>query len=363
MKSVAYRYFKNLFLPNKLSFLIFFVTSECNAACPFCLNRDFSSVKNGGEGFSPLELTKEEIKEFASHIKNLPHLLISGGEPFIREDLAEIVSSFYQRSDTRLVTVPTNGYYFETIESNVKKILMKCPGINLRIHLSVNGVGSIHDQTKRLPESFENLKKTYTRLIKLKDKYSNLIMASITVITKELKGHLSELVNFFEREMPFLDDYYITSIRKGRENKEIIYLSSLERNSWKDFEKKQKIKMRRKSFLHIYSSCVLKRADKVINDSFKNRTAILPCLAGMKFIVLKEDGTVFPCEIKANKDMGNIRNFQYDIKKLLMNSRAREVANEIKTRECYCDWGCAMNINLISRWRYCFKIFLDALRY
>lgn len=362
MKPVADAYLKNFFLPNRLSYLVFFVTSKCNANCSFCLNRNFSLPKNKNDENMRIELTKEEIEKIASCLTNLPHLLFSGGEPFMRNDLPEIVKAFYQRSLTRLVIIPTNGYNVETIDASIKKILMDCPDINLRIYLSINGVEEIHDKIKQLPKSFENVMATYGRLCKLKDRYPNLILASISVVTQELIDHLPEFINFLEEKMSSLDYFFLSAIREKKKSIGLLYLPPFEKSLWTDFKRRQRDKKpKMEGIFHAYSDCVLGNTAKVIIDSFRKKKAIVPCLAGRKFIVLKEDGRVFPCEMEANEDIGNIKDFQYNVNKLLKSRRALSILNQIKTKECYCIWSCAININLVNNWRYSFKIFLDAL--
>ena len=74
------------------------VTYRCNARCNMC-NR-YKKPSKPEE-----ELTIETIKK-------LPPMYftnITGGEPFIREDLADIVRELYKKSDR--IVISTNGFF------------------------------------------------------------------------------------------------------------------------------------------------------------------------------------------------------------------------------------------------------------
>ena len=74
------------------------VTYRCNARCNMC-NR-YKKPSKPEE-----ELTVETIKK-------LPQMYftnITGGEPFIREDLGDIVRELYKKSDR--IVISTNGFF------------------------------------------------------------------------------------------------------------------------------------------------------------------------------------------------------------------------------------------------------------
>ena len=82
--------YNTLFLHKYPISLIHFVTQRCNARCPYCFV-DFKSEKD--------ELSIEKIEKIAlSSGKTLRNVALTGGEPFIREDLTEI----FNRTDKAL---------------------------------------------------------------------------------------------------------------------------------------------------------------------------------------------------------------------------------------------------------------------
>ncbi len=114
--------------------LILFVTARCNARCDFCLYKD--SVENPT---SPEhELTKEEYQSIAATYGPLHYLALSGGEPFLRQDLGNILESFIVQCGTSVIDIPSNFYYQNTMVELVGGLLPKYPRTMLDLQLSID---------------------------------------------------------------------------------------------------------------------------------------------------------------------------------------------------------------------------------
>lgn len=105
------------------------VTYRCNARCNMC-NR-YKKPSKPEE-----ELTIETIKK-------LPPMYftnITGGEPFIREDLADIVRELYKKSDR--IVISTNGFFTDRII----KLCEKFPKVGIRI--SIEGLEDTNNKIR-----------------------------------------------------------------------------------------------------------------------------------------------------------------------------------------------------------------------
>ena len=83
----------------------------------------------------------EEIK--ASDLRTLPKLKfinLTGGEPFVREDLAEIVEECYRHTDR--IVISTSGWF----EDRVVALAKKFPNIGIRI--SIEGLSGKNDELR-----------------------------------------------------------------------------------------------------------------------------------------------------------------------------------------------------------------------
>ena len=121
------------------------VTYRCNARCNMC-NRYKKPSK-----------PEEEIS--LETIKKLPPMYftnITGGEPFIREDLKDLVRELYKKSDR--IVISTNGFFTDRIIELCKEF----PNIGIRI--SIEGLEQTNNKIRGLDDGFN---RGYTTLKKL----------------------------------------------------------------------------------------------------------------------------------------------------------------------------------------------------
>src|SRR5215510_880983 len=102
----------------EFSSLFLFVTSRCNSLCRTCFYFDKLNSRD--------DLTFEEIERVAETAPPFRKLWLSGGEPFLREELAEIVALFALRNQVRNVNLPTNGLLPEKLFPAMDRILATC---------------------------------------------------------------------------------------------------------------------------------------------------------------------------------------------------------------------------------------------
>ena len=125
------------------------VTYRCNARCNMC-NR-YKKPSKPEE-----ELTIETIKK-------LPPMYftnITGGEPFIREDLADIVRELYKKSDR--IVISTNGFFTDRII----KLCEEFPKVGIRI--SIEGLEDTNNKIRGLDDGFNKGYTTLKKLVEMK---------------------------------------------------------------------------------------------------------------------------------------------------------------------------------------------------
>lgn len=123
----------------------FLVTRKCNLHCAMC---SFDASK-----FSPdeKELTTREIKDFITYAaRKKLHIFLSGGEPFLREDIFEIIESIKKAGLS--YGICTNGTLLDE-----QKVGLLCKYPPAFIIFSLLGDKEIHDKITGLPGSFEAL--------------------------------------------------------------------------------------------------------------------------------------------------------------------------------------------------------------
>ena len=125
------------------------VTYRCNARCTMC-NRYKCPSK-----------PEEEIS--IETIKKLPKMYftnITGGEPFIREDLADIVRELYKKSDR--IVISTNGFFTDRII----KLCEEFPNVGIRI--SIEGLEDTNNKIRGLKDGYNKGYTTLKKLVEMK---------------------------------------------------------------------------------------------------------------------------------------------------------------------------------------------------
>jgi MoaA/NifB/PqqE/SkfB family radical SAM enzyme len=159
LRLAFYPLFRAIGRPKLLPFsLVISLTYRCNSRCSTCRVWERSAK----------EFSFEEWREFflnlAPHTR-LYYLTFSGGEPFLRDDIAQIVTEAARILRPALITIPTNGLLSRRIPSEVREMLDNMPaGTKLGINLSLDGVGEEHDRIRNVPGNWEKAMETYWAL-------------------------------------------------------------------------------------------------------------------------------------------------------------------------------------------------------
>lgn len=89
------------------SFCTYLVCNRCNARCGMC-----DSWKNV-RGY---ELTAREVGVVFGKVGRLDVVRLTGGEPFLRDDLTEVAASVLEASHPAVLHVTTNGSFPQRVE-------------------------------------------------------------------------------------------------------------------------------------------------------------------------------------------------------------------------------------------------------
>jgi putative heme d1 biosynthesis radical SAM protein NirJ1 len=118
-------------------------TRTCNLKCIHCYADSNNQIYRG-------ELKTQEAKYFINDLSQfkVPVLLLSGGEPLLREDLFELID--YANNRNIRTTLSTNGTLID--EETAHRI--KQHGISY-VGISLDGIGSSHDAFRRSKGSFD----------------------------------------------------------------------------------------------------------------------------------------------------------------------------------------------------------------
>jgi len=327
------RYIK-YFTPG-IKYLVLRVTNRCNASCAFCLNRYYDNK----EELSTPELSVDEYSRIARNIRGLCLLNLSGGEPYLRDDLFQIANEFVKHSGVSLISSPTNGSSPERIFDFAQRMLGSHKHIKLKIGISIDAVGDLHGQIRGLPGGYDRALESAAALRELKKTYPNLLVHAITTVSKANLEFLDNILADLSAR-PEFDGNFLTLVRGPTD------AAGLSRDEFALF---------RRASLKIISSgkgsetlkdrlfrAIMKSSFAELEASFLGGRNTFHCQAGKKMINISERGNVSICEMLSDPVLGNLREHDYDIRKILKFPENVERISALRSNSCECHWDCAI---------------------
>ena len=335
------------FMLNRMpAHLIFFVTARCNAKCKHCFY-----WKNISEADASKELALDEIRKISKSMKHIKILSLSGGEPFLRKDLADIATTFYRNNDLHHLVVHTNGLLTDRIRDFTEKVLEKCPNLSLVISLSIDDLEKYHDQNRGVPGIFKKVLKCIDSLQDLRAENQNFEVDVTTAVSHFNHKRMKKLMDYVRDELK-VDGHHIELVRGDTRDSKAKQITPQEFRDIINYLRKTWTREKRKAG---YPFASFRQVVDVLTPEIEMETIIknkmiLPCKAGKTVVVLAEYGNVYPCEL-LNRSFGNVRDYKYSMKKLLFSKKAKSLKLWIISSKCFCTWGCAVSNNIIFNLR------------
>lgn len=283
------------------------VTYRCNARCTMCNRYKCPSTP------------EEEIS--IETIKKLPEMYftnITGGEPFIREDLKEIVRELYKKSDR--IVISTNGFFTDRIVDLCKEF----PNIGIRI--SIEGLEETNNSIRGLDDGFNRGYTTLKKLVEMGMKDVGFGMTVQDANAKDLVPlyKLSDEMNMEFATASLHNSFYFVEAKNIIKDREMVgkEFESLVNELLKSNSPK---KWFRAYFNH-----------GLINYIYGQKR-LLPCDMAFDTFFIDPYGDVMPCNGTKEKEvMGNLNAQSWEE---LWNS---EQAEAVRSKVRHCDRQCWM---------------------
>lgn len=249
------------------------------------------------------ELTVEDYEKIP---ENLTDINISGGEPFLRKELSQIIEVISRRCSKANITISTNAFATELTTKKMEEILRIVP--NVGVVISIDGVGKEHSVIRGIDKGFEKAMDTLNNLREIGVKSLKFGFTIGDYNFNELKK-VYNLAKEKNVELSFTlvhssDNYF------GKENKiskkdemvgAIDWLIEKELSFWKP------MKWGRAFYAHGMKQFLL------------TGVRILPDYSGQLGVFINPQGEIFPCDVSSKK-MGTLQ----EIDKVEFNSHTGE---------------------------------------
>ena len=159
------------------SFCTYLVCNRCNARCQMC---DSWKLARGDE------LSPPQVALVFRKIGTLDAVRLTGGEPFLREDLGDIAQAILEASRPSLVHVTTNGSFPDRIERFARDF--SAPS-RLRLMVSFDGLAPEHDRNRGRTVTFDRALDTVRRLVRLRKTGVDVTVNHTIITPQSLRDH------------------------------------------------------------------------------------------------------------------------------------------------------------------------------
>lgn len=286
-------------------------TYRCNARCIMC-----NIWKNPSEN----DLLPDEYRFLPPSTR---FVNISGGEPFLRNDIPEIVKVVKERAPSSKIIISTNGFLPDRIEESMRETLKIDRDIGIGI--SIDGAGEMHDKVRGIPNGFNKCMDTVERLKRLG--MTNLRLAFTVVdenvddlpevyrLSKEMGVEFSTAVAQNSSHYFMTEENLFNKIDKFRDRLGPL-VEDLLRSA------------RPKNWLRAFFAHGLYRYSVGAGRPFV-------CNAAQDFFFVAPNGDIFPCNVM-ERVLGNVREKSFD--EIWNSDEADKIRDEVRA----CDLKCWM---------------------
>lgn len=320
--------------------LTFSVTNRCQSRCLTCniwqLYRHDPDKR--GE-----ELTLDEIERIMASMGHVYFFNVSGGEPFLRDDLYDVFRLAMAHLSPRVLHTPTNALAPQRIEATTARVLAHMAQIGydapLTVKPSLDGVGEEHDRIRGVPGNFQRFEETIARLKPLQRRYPNFHLEVGTVISRANMGQIDRIADYVhtlgvqsyrneiaEQRAEFfnLDDPITPSAEEYAQ-----LVQGFAKRIRANIASKREVAQITEALRLVYYDY----ASRIIQE----HRQVLPCYASITNVHINPYGQVWPCCVLGyDQPLGELRAVDYDFNAVWHSAQADQVRAYIKGRNCAC---------------------------
>ena len=316
-------------------FVTLYVTTRCDEECIHCYYWDELNPQPNRD------FRLDEFERTLSSMGEIYNLFIGGGEPFLRADLADILLIAARQNAVANVYVPTNGQHTSRVVETLEKTLTAAPAMRFHLNLSVDHTDEErHDYIRGKERAWGRMIETAEAVRPFRKRFGNLVVHTLTTVMKENQDDILEIYEELQRR--FEPDGASFNYCRGHpldpsqtELKPEIY-QALSRRMERDFREGRFARGTNAygAGNHILDQQVRHSVERTVVE---NRPQF-SCVSGRLACVIYSNGDVVECEIN-NSKLGNLRDVDYDFRRLWFNEQADEVA-ERAANGCFCTHEC-----------------------
>lgn len=324
-KNITVSNFTDLRLPYRFTYIL---TYKCQFKCAMC---------NIWQKNASQELSLGQIEKFFGKYNGFSWINLSGGEIFLREDLPDIIKALFEKcKHLYLLDFPTNGFQTQVIADTVKWILGSYKPAKLLVTVSLDGPKQLHEQIRNVPGSWERAVETFGRLRALRSGNFNVFFGM--TLQQANMDSFEETFKSIDKQIGSLryEDFHINLIQKSGHYYEntAIDVGPIRQELSNRLERIMKL---RNAPIFSPIGFLERRYQRLAKIYLDKNISPLPCTALSSSFFMDPAGNIYPCSIY-NKAVGNIADFDYDIRALWRSAEKLKAREEIRKRHCPQCW-------------------------
>ncbi|MBN2063113.1 MAG: radical SAM protein [Deltaproteobacteria bacterium] len=313
---LKFQYLKRTGRPGSIQAVSLEITHHCIAKCIMCniwkIPRDVQDL--------PMDVW---LKLLSSElVSDLRELDVTGGEPFLRDDLLDLFRGIYRLRTGNLralrsIAITTNGLLTERVLNFTEEILriITGRGLQLVIVCAMDAIGELHDRIRNFKDAWTRVNRTVEGLTRLRERFPNLIIGLKTTILPLNVGELERIAAYADSKGLFtiISPCIITDVR---------YLNP-DRAADLIFNQEAKEKI-----IGFYQGNRFQwsyHAEALINY-FRTGVIRKPCTCGFNYFFVRSTGQVFLCPL-VGRSPGNIQ--EKSPKEIIFSENARRTRRNI----------------------------------
>jgi MoaA/NifB/PqqE/SkfB family radical SAM enzyme len=322
--------------------IILYVTNRCNLRCGHCFYWDSLNRK------SP-ELTIDDMEKLAASLAHPVSLSLTGGEPFLRKDLGQLVRCFMTTRKAREVALATNGYFTREAVDFCEQFLEEYVSIPLSVQVSLDGIEKTHDAIRACPGSFNRAVATIENLLELANRHEAFSVSAGIAVQKRNLSEMAELLDLLGSRGVEIRINLIRGESSGTfgvTQESSSHVNPKEGSSIAlDVEEMHLLHdlLAVKNEVYGFWSKRHQRVYEIGMEVIEQRRKVLDCYAGTIDGVIYANGDVAFCEL--TKPVGNLHDYDFDLQRLWQSPEASAMRN--KVARCFCTHGCNISTALM----------------
>ncbi len=333
-------------MTKRLALVLLHPTALCNADCVHCYNwedRENNSRKN--------ELSLEEFRHISNNLPQIDMLNITGGEPTLRLDLNLIVRQLCLHNKVKVLVINTNGINTKEIIQLARETLVHFPRTIIYLLVSLDDLEEAHDKIRGRQGCFKNALQTITALKEINRVNNNLRLGITSTYSKYNENTILDTHQFIKAKLGL---YHYVNLTAGNPRLDEAKVIDLERFSKviKAIEDSNLnlLRSKRPSFSDALNFSIEHFMRRAVEDAILYKEPFSFCQAGRKILNIASNGDVSPCPI-LNENLGNLRNSDYELRKILSSVKAKSILSGLAQKRCFCTLECYIRKSLLLNYK------------